>query len=70
MEEKLSANEYFKKLYFWAIHSRLPAMIKVAKTLKSHWDGIISYFDSRYTNGLLEGLNNMIQAIKANARGY
>lgn len=70
MEDKMSANAYFKRWYFWATHSRLPAMSKVAKTLKSHWDGIISYFDSRYTNGLLEGLNSMIQTIKANARGY
>lgn len=45
-------------------------MSKVAKTLKSHWNGIISDFDSRYTNGLLEGLNSMTQTIKANVRGY
>ncbi len=45
-------------------------MIKIAKTLKNHWTGIISYFKDRYSNGLLEGLNSMIQALKANARGY
>lgn len=42
----------------------------VAKTLKSHWDGILNYFNNRYANGLLEGLNSLIQALKANARGY
>ncbi len=30
----------------------------------------MSYFDNRYSNGLLEGLNSMSQALKANARGY
>ncbi len=45
-------------------------MIKIAKTLKNHWDGIISYFKDRFSNGLLEGLNSMIQALKSNARGY
>ena len=56
--------------YFWATHSQLPAIIKVAKTLKDHWNGIINYFEDRFSNGLLEGLNSMIQALKANARGY
>jgi transposase len=70
MEDKISAEQYFKRWYFWATHSKLPAMIKVAKALKFHWDGIISYFNNRYSNGLLEGLNSLIQGIKSNARGY
>ena len=70
MEDCESAEAYFKKWYFWATHCKLPAMIKIAKTLKNHWSGIISYFKDRYSNGLLEGLNSMIQALKANARGY
>ena len=45
-------------------------MAKVAKTLKNHWNGIITYFNKRYTNGLLEGINSLIQALKVNARGY
>ena len=70
MEDIESAEAYFKKWYFWATHCKIPAMIKIAKTLKNHWDGIISYFKDRFSNGLLEGLNSMIQALKANARGY
>ena len=31
---------------------------------------VISYFENRYSNGLLEGLNSMIQSLKANTRGY
>jgi len=38
--------------------------------MKKHWKGIISYFEDRYSNGLLEGVNSMIQSLKANARGY
>jgi len=45
-------------------------MIKIAKILKNHWHGITRYFKDRFSNGLLEGLNSMIQALKANARGY
>ena len=64
------AEQYLKKWYFWATHSRLEAVIEVAKTIKRHWDGILNYFDSRITNGILEGINSIVQLIKRNARGY
>lgn len=70
MQDIDSANAYFKKWYFWATHSRIYPIVRVAKTLKNHWEGIITYFSNRYTNGLLEGLNSLIQALKRNARGY
>jgi len=64
------AKAFFKKWYFRATHSRLPSVIKVAKSLKNHWEGIISYFTYQQTNGLLEGLNSTIQSLKTNAKGY
>ncbi|NLV28141.1 MAG: transposase [Methanomicrobiales archaeon] len=70
MEDHQAAHIYFKKWYFWATHSKLPAIVKVVKTIKYHWDGIIHYFEDRFSNGLLESLNSMIQALKVNARGY
>jgi transposase len=70
MEDMESAQIYFNKWYFWATHYKLPAVIKVAKTLKEHWNGICNYFEDRFSNGLLEGLNSIIQALKTNARGY
>ena len=33
-------------------------------------DGILRWFQSRIANGLIEGINNLIQAAKAKARGY
>jgi len=48
----------------------LESVIKVAKTIKSHWDGILNYFDSRITNGILEGMNSIVQLTKRMARGY
>jgi transposase len=61
---------FFKDWYFWATHSRLEPMIKVAKTLMAHKDGVLRWFTSRVSNGLLEGINSLIQAAKAKARGY
>ncbi len=58
------------KWYFWATHSRLEPIIKVARTIKSHWDGIIEWKRSQINNGVLEGLNSVVQAAKAKARGF
>ena len=62
--------ERLNKWYFWATHSRLAPIKKVAKTLKKHWDGILQWKKSQINNGILEGLNSVIQAAKRKARGY
>ena len=61
---------FLKKWYFWSTHSRLQPMIDAAKTVKRHWDGILRWFDSKIANGFSEGINSLIQAAKAKARGY
>jgi transposase len=62
--------ELLNEWYFWATHSRLEPMNKVAKTIKQHWDGIIQWKKSQINNGILEGLNSVVQAAKRKARGY
>jgi transposase len=64
------ARSYLKRWYFWATHSRLPPVIDKAKTLKNHWDGILNYISTRIDNGVLEGINSLIQAAKNSARGF
>jgi transposase len=65
-----AAASYLKKWYFWATHSRLEPIIDAAHTVKRHWDGILRWFDSKIANGLIEGINSLVQAAKAKARGY
>jgi transposase len=69
-QPKEKAEEFLKRWYFWATHSRLKPMIEAARTIKRHWDGVLAWFDSGITNGVLEGINSLIQAAKAKARGY
>ena len=38
--------------------------------VEKHWDGLIAWHASRLNNGLLEGINSLVQAAKARARGY
>lgn len=63
--------EYFlKRWYFWATHSRIQPIIDAAKTIRRHQDGILRWFTSQINNGILEGINSLVQAAKAKARGY
>jgi transposase len=45
-------------------------MKQVALTIDRHRDGILGWFDSTIANGLIEGINSLVQAAKAKARGY
>lgn len=69
-EDYASAESYLNSWYYWATHSRLEPVIKVAKTIKRHWDGILAWHRKPINNGILEGFNSLIQAAKARARGY
>ncbi len=60
-------------LSYWcdlAEESQIFPFIKVAKTLKAHWSGIVNYAETNLNNGILEGINSKIQLAKKRARGY
>lgn len=59
-----------KKWYFWATHSRIEPIKQAAYTIRRHWEGVLQWKKSCINNGLLEGLNSLIQAAKAKARGF
>jgi len=42
----------------------------ITKMIYSHFEGIVNYAKSQVNNGILEGLNSKIQAIKRIARGF
>lgn len=69
-ENHQEAEILLKSWYRRAVRSKVERIVKLAKTVKEHWQGILSYFDSRLTNGFLEGINSLVQAAKAKARGY
>jgi transposase len=69
-ETRLGFKRALMKWYFWATHCRIEEIQEAAKTIKSHWAGVLNWFESKINNGILEGLNSLIQAAKAKARGY
>jgi transposase len=64
------ADVYLDSWYTWVNRSQIQPMIETAKTVKRHEEGILRWFVTRMTNGLLEGLNSLIQATKRKARGF
>ena len=70
IREPEAAEEAIKKWLSWAVRSRIAPIKKFAKTVKTHWNGILRYFHSRLTSGAMEGINSRIQEIKRRARGF
>lgn len=54
----------------WASRSRLPAFIRVGRTIREHLDDIVAYVRWRLTNGLTEGLNNKARLATRRAYGF
>ncbi len=69
-EDEHEFTDRLTKWYNWAIRSRLTPIKEVAKTIKNHWKGVVSWYHSRINNGILEGLNSLIQSAKSKARGF
>jgi transposase len=68
--DSYEANFYLIKQISWGRRSRIPELKDFALSLKNHLPGILRYFVSRLTSGMVEGMNSKIQEIKRRARGF
>lgn len=64
------AREYLERWCEEASRSGLVPMVRVAETIRRHAEGILAWFRSRISNGMLEAMNSLVQAAKVRARGY
>jgi transposase len=64
------AEGYLERWYRGAVRSRLEPIKAFAYTVDDHWDGVIRWHATRISNGVLEGINSLVQAAKRRARGY
>lgn len=64
------ARRFFKRWFYWATHSRLQPVVKVAQMLRRHLDNVVTYCRHPITNGVAEGLNSKIMTIKRRACGF
>lgn len=52
------------------MRSNVEPMKEIALMIRTHFDGILAWTQTRQTNGLLEALNGLLQAAKRRVRGY
>jgi transposase len=64
------ARHYLDFWLAWASRSRLPAFVKLARTIRQHRDGILAAIDRGLSNGRLEGINNKIRLLSHRAYGF
>jgi transposase len=70
LRDPATAEEYLRRWVTDAKATELEPLIKFVEMIEAHWEGVLRWHRTRASNGLLEGLNSLIQAAKRRARGY
>ena len=70
IDDIITAASYLQKWYLWSKKSRLEPMKEAAEFINRNWQGIMQYISSKINNGILEGINSIIQTVKRKARGF
>lgn len=64
------AAKYFKQWYGKVMKSNIPEMIKAAKTLLNHIEGILLHIKTNISNGKIEGMNSKLRGFTKRAFGF
>ncbi len=64
------APAYLRRWCYGAKRSRLQPIKDFVTLVDKHFDSILAWNTNHLSNGLLEGINSLIQAAKTRARGY
>jgi transposase len=64
------AEAYLERWYAGAIRSRLEPIVAFARMIGDRWEGVVRWHWTKINNGVLEGINSLVQASKRRARGY
>jgi transposase len=70
LDDPALAPEHLDAWLAWAARSRLKPFIRLARTLRTHRDGILAAIRLGLSNGRLEGLNSKIRLISHRAFGF
>lgn len=54
----------------WASRSKLKPFVRVAGTIRKHFEGVLAYVKGRLTNGFTEGINNKLRMVARRAFGF
>ena len=67
---KQEADEHLKAVISWCARSRMEPFVKLARSLKTHMEGILGYFKNYTTSAAIEAVNGLLQLARRRARGY
>lgn len=65
-----SAGNYLNKWYFWAAHSKIEEIVKLAETVHKHSYGILEAIRTGLDNSVAEGLNNKVKTVVKRSYGF
>jgi len=65
-----NAADHIKRWMGWAARSRLKPFIRLGRTIRKHFDGVLAILTERISNGLAEGVNNKIRLLSHRAFGF
>ncbi len=69
-ESKYDAANHLVTWLVAAEHTGLGSFRDIIKLVDNHFNEILNWFNSGMSNGVMEGINNVIQAVKNRAREY
>jgi transposase len=69
-DRQASMSFLVKWIYCGAFESRVAQLVRIARTLLHHHEGLTNYYNHMITNATTEGINNKIETLKRQAYGY
>lgn len=67
---QVDAREHLKAVISWCSRSRMKPLVKLARSLRVHMEGILGYFRHYTTSAAIEAVNGLLQLARRRARGY
>ncbi len=69
-ETKEKAAKFLVHWILESVNSKIQPLVKVAKTILDHYEGLLNYYNYALDNGKAEGINNKIKVAKRKGYGY
>ena len=64
------AERALKEWLAWASRSKLKPLVRIAKTIRKHFHGVLGYVRDRLTNAVVEGFNTRLRMVARRAFGF
>lgn len=70
VKDLLAAQNYLNNWYYWAAHSKIEEIVKLAETVHKHSYGILEAIRTGLDNSVAEGLNNKVKTVVKRSYGF